>query len=71
MGIAASEPPLPATHTHTHTHSPVVRELNYREAGESQWLASFQETSNRINRGWIYSRAASSISVHGPSLESF
>ena len=71
MGIAALQPPAtPATHTHTHTHSPVVRELNYGEAGESQWLASFQETSNRINRGWIYSRAASS-SVDGPSLESF
>lgn len=50
----------------------MVGELNYREAGESQWLASFQETSNRINRGRIYSQAASSsVSVDGPLWSPF
>lgn len=56
---------------HTH-HSGMVGELNYREAQESQWLASFQETSNRINRGRIYSQAASSsVSVDGPLWSPF
>lgn len=50
----------------------MVGELNYREARESQWLASFQETSNRINRGRIYSQAASSsVSVDGPLRSPF
>lgn len=50
----------------------MVGELNYREAQESQWLASFQETSNRINWGRIYSQAASSsVSVDGPLWSPF